>query len=115
MQSLDLSQFLNSGGEGLMQRLLIVGRLCDPENIVVLFGIDVPNMAGNDVVFVAGRTFERQFAFDCHPAAIRIKGGEVGADVVLGLSFVWVCSCFAVTIDKRCPTKPLAGDADLLE
>jgi hypothetical protein len=73
MQSLALSQLLNPCGEGLMQRLLIVGCLCDPEHIVVLFSIDVPNMAGNDVVFVAGRTFEREFTFDCHPAATRIK------------------------------------------
>ena len=27
-----------------MQRLLIVGRLRDPENMVVLFSIDTPNM-----------------------------------------------------------------------
>ena len=98
-----------------MQGLLLFRRLRNPQDIVVVFSIDMPDVAGNDVVFVPGRTFEREFAFDCHSAAVRIEGGQIGTNIVFGLGFVEVCFSFAVAIDKVCPTEGFSGDSDLLE
>ena len=42
-------------------------------------------------------------------------GGQIGTNIVFGLGFVEVCFCFAVGIDKVCPTEGFSGDSDLLE
>src|SRR5260221_9029706 len=97
-----------------MQGLLLRRRFRDPKNIIILIVIDVANMTRNDVVFVAGWTLEGKLAFDCYFAAVRIDGGKIRADVVFGLRFGKVCSCFAVTVDKSSPAENLADDADLL-
>ena len=57
-----------------MERLLVFLSLRDPEDIVVFPSIEVADVDGNDVVFVAGRTFEGEFTFDCYLSALGVKG-----------------------------------------
>src|SRR5215469_810313 len=70
MQTMFPHKLLNPGGQGLMERLLVFGCLCDPQDIVVIVSIDMANVSRNDVVLVTSWTLEGEFAFDCHSKAI---------------------------------------------
>jgi hypothetical protein len=47
----------------------------DPKDIVVLLGIELADVAGNDVVLITGGTFEGEFAFNCYSSGFGIESG----------------------------------------